>query len=168
MDDKQKIKKKVEDYYLRYGPMVLRRCRVFFSDEDEALDAMQDVFIKLILYKKRLNGPYLSNFLFKIATNVCLNKIRCRQNQQTLDEMDLISKIAFYDDGEEKFILDSFLDHIFKREKRSTRDIAVMHFVEGLTLREVAQEVGLSVAGVRKRLRKLKERVNAMEVLNEN
>ena len=82
--------------------------------------------------------------------------------------MDLLSKIAFYDENEERFILGSLLDYIFKREKKSTREIAIMHFVEGLTLKEVAKEVGLSIAGVRKRLKKLRERVNNMEVFNEN
>jgi hypothetical protein len=38
MNDTQKIKNEIEDYYIRYGPMVLRRCRVFFPNEDEALD----------------------------------------------------------------------------------------------------------------------------------
>ncbi len=39
-----------------------------------------------------------------------------------------------------------------------------MHYVDGMTLEEVARESGLSVSGVRKRLRTLKERVRGMEV----
>jgi RNA polymerase sigma-70 factor (ECF subfamily) len=34
--------------------------------------------------------------------------------------------------------------------------MAVLHFVDGLTLEEVAAETGLSVSGVRKRLRGLR------------
>ena len=41
--------------------------------------------------------------------------------------------------------------------------MAVMHFVDGLTYEEVAAEVGLSVSGVRKRLRTLKGRARALE-----
>jgi DNA-binding NarL/FixJ family response regulator len=55
--------------------------------------------------------------------------------------------------------VNNLLDHIFKREKKSTREIAVMHFVDGMTLKEVADEVGLSVSGVRKRIRELRSRV---------
>ena len=36
--------------------------------------------------------------------------------------------------------------------------MAVLHYVDGMTLQEVSTEVGLSVSGVRKRLRGLKER----------
>jgi RNA polymerase sigma-70 factor (ECF subfamily) len=42
--------------------------------------------------------------------------------------------------------------------------MAVMHLVDGLTLDEVAVEVGLSVSGVRKRLRVLKEHVSQLEL----
>ena len=34
----------VESHYLRYGPMVLRRCRTLLRDPAKAEDAMQDVF----------------------------------------------------------------------------------------------------------------------------
>jgi RNA polymerase sigma-70 factor (ECF subfamily) len=55
------------------------------------------------------------------------------------------------------------LDGIFGRERASTRTMAVMHYVDGMTLPEVAGHVGLSVSGVRKRLRQLKERTRALE-----
>ena len=47
---------------------------------------------------------------------------------------------------------------IFTNEKTSTRTIAVLHYVDKLTLEETADFVGLSVSGVRKRLRKLREK----------
>ena len=57
----------------------------------------------------------------------------------------------------------SLLDRIFQREVESTRTIAVLHWVDGMTLEEVANEVGLSVSGVRKRLRTLREHVGTLE-----
>jgi RNA polymerase sigma-70 factor (ECF subfamily) len=51
------------------------------------------------------------------------------------------------------------LERIFLGEVESTRTIAVLHWVDGMTLEEVANEVGRSVSGVRKRLRTLREHV---------
>jgi RNA polymerase sigma-70 factor (ECF subfamily) len=51
------------------------------------------------------------------------------------------------------------LDRIFGGELASTRLIAVLLYVDRLTLDEVAAEVGMSVSGVRKRLRTLKQRL---------
>ena len=42
----------------RYGPMVLRRCRHLLRNEDEALDACQDVFVRLIEQRRRLHAQY--------------------------------------------------------------------------------------------------------------
>ena len=39
----------------------------------------------------------------------------------------------------------------------SSRTIAVLHYIDGLTLEQVAGETGLSVSGVRKRLRRLRD-----------
>ena len=44
----------VESHYLRYGPMVLRRCRTLLRDPAKAEDAMQDVFVSLIRSEDRL------------------------------------------------------------------------------------------------------------------
>jgi RNA polymerase sigma-70 factor (ECF subfamily) len=63
----------IEALYTRYGPMVLRRCRQLLVNEDLALDAMQDTFVKVMDYKDRLNMKYPSSLLYTMATNHCLN-----------------------------------------------------------------------------------------------
>jgi RNA polymerase sigma factor (sigma-70 family) len=145
----------VEDYYRRYGPMVLRRCRYLLKDEDRALDAMQEVFVRLIRYRKTLKGSYPSSLLYRMATNICLNMIRDEKRSAVVSDEEALSRIAQYDDAEERVLASDLLDRIFEREHVSTREIAVMHYIDGMTLGDVAQEAGLSVSGVRKRLRKL-------------
>ncbi len=41
--------------------------------------------------------------------------------------------------------------------------MAVMHWVDGMTHEEVAREFGMSVSGVRKRLRQLQARIRQPE-----
>ncbi len=48
---------------------------------------------------------------------------------------------------------------IFRKEKPSTKEIAVLHFIDGMTLKEVSEEVGLSLSGVRKRIRELRQQI---------
>ncbi len=149
----------IEVFYTKYGPMVLRRCRQMLNDEEKARDAMQEVFTKVLLNQKRLKNQYPSSLLYRIATNTCLNIIRADRSSRFIDDENLLTNIAMYDENENKLIMNNLLDHIFKREKSSTREIAVMHFVDGMTLKEVADRVGLSLSGVRKRLRELQGRV---------
>jgi len=148
----------VEDLYKKYGPMVLRRCRQLLMNEESALDAMQDTFVKILRYQKTLSATYPSGLLYRIATNVCLNIIRKRKKFADFPCDEVLSIIAAVDDVEEKVLQKDLIMQIFQKEKISTKVIAVMHYVDGMTLKEVADEVGLSISGVRKRLRILKKR----------
>lgn len=152
----------VEDCYRRFGPMVMRRCRRLLRDEELALDATQDVFVQLIRHEAKLEGTATSSLLFRIATNVCLNRIRSRRRKPETPDDELLSAIADADEGDGGFAR-ALLQRVFKDELDSTRTIAVLHLVDGMTLEEVAAEVGMSVSGVRKRLRGLKARVAALE-----
>jgi RNA polymerase sigma-70 factor (ECF subfamily) len=152
----------VEAYYRKYGPMVIRRCRFLLRDDDRAMDATQEVFVRLLESRERLKDSFPSSLLYRIATNVCLNMIRSDRRSRTVDGR--LELIASDDRIEEHAAAKDLLDRIFRREQPSTREIAVMYYVDGMTLEEVAGEVGLSVSGVRKRLRTLKARVEGMEV----
>ena len=153
----------VEDYYRTYGPMVLRRCRRLLGDEELALDAMHDVFVKVLRYEDRLVDQAPSSLLYRMATNECLNRLRSRRRKPEHPEGELLWRIATTDDVEGRAHRRSLLDRIFSREQESTGTIAVLHLVDGMTLEEVAGEVGLSVSGVRKRLRTMKARVTELE-----
>ena len=151
----------VEAFYVRYGPMVLRRCRRLLGDEEAALDAMQETFVKLLQNERRLSADAPSSLLYRMATNVCLNRLRAsRRRPETRDEA-LLMQIACATDTESASMARSLLERLFSREKASTRTIAVMHLLDGMTLQEVAEEVGMSVSGVRKRIRVLRERLKA-------
>jgi RNA polymerase sigma-70 factor, ECF subfamily len=139
--------------------MVMRRCRFLLRNEQKALDAMQDTFVRLLRYRQKLTAAAPSSLLYRIATNVCLNILRSGKNRTVAAGDDLIDEIAADGNLEESFVRREILDRIFQSEKPTTRAIAVMRYVDGLSLEEVAAESGLSVSGVRKRLRLLRERV---------
>lgn len=153
----------VEDYYQRYGPMVLRRCRSLLRDEQQAVDAMHDVFVQLLTHRERLVDRGASSLLWRIATNLCLNRLRSRRRRPEDPQSDLLRQIADADDPEARGVARAVLDRLLAREPVSTGTIAVMHLLDGMTLQEVADAVGMSVSGVRKRLRTLRAGVEALE-----
>ena len=153
----------VESLYRKYGPMVLRRCRSLLLDEEQAMDAMQETFVKLIRYRERLTDQAPSSMLYCIATNVCLNMMRTSRRRPQSAGDDALERIASAEDVESRVLDRHFIDSIFAGERPSTRTMAVMHYVDGMTLEEVARHVGLSVSGVRKRLRLLRARTRSLE-----
>lgn len=136
--------------------MVLRRCRRLLRSEEDARDACQDVFVRVVANARRLDDRYLSSLLFRIATNVCLNRIRDRRSAPSPVAEERLRQIAGAEDPTPARHAHLLLDFLFRREPESSRTMAVMHYLDGFSLEEVASETGLSVSGVRKRLRKLR------------
>ena len=153
----------VEDLWNRYASLVLRRCRQLLRDEEEALDVCQDVFVQLLRRQDVLDIRFPSSLIYRIATNLCLNRIRDRQRWPDLVEDEQLARIARLDDPTAAVHARSMLGRLFAGHRESTRMIATLHFVDGLTLEEVAGEVGLSVSGVRKRLRALRKSLIELE-----
>lgn len=151
--------------YETYAPMVLRRCMSLLKDEAEASDIMQNVFLRIYANRESLDLSAPSSLLWNTATRLCLNRIRDKARRGlNVDCSDMLLQIAASDDEQDAYEARGILSKIFSREPESTRTIAVLHYVDGMTLEETADAVGLSVSGVRKRLRTLQEKVQNLEV----
>ncbi len=153
----------VESLYRRYGPMVLRRCRKLLGDPEAAEDAMHDVFVQLCRRGDTIEDRGLSSLLYRIATNVCLNKKRSQRRKPAEPAGELFERIAEADDALGRTEARSLLDRVLGREPESSATIAVLHLHDGLTLEQTAELVGMSVSGVRKRLRKIQASMRALE-----
>ena len=151
-----------ESYYTTYGPMVLRRCKKLLGDDQAARDAMHDVFVQILSRSGELVDQAPSSLLFRIATNVCLNRLRTKRRRPE-DGDALLVEIAAKTDPEARSAARAMLDTLFRNEPEDTAAIAVMHLYDQMTLEEVAGEVGMSVSGVRKRLAKLRARLHHLE-----
>lgn len=149
----------IEACYRRYGPMVYRRCLRLLRSEAQAEEAMHDVFVELLRRRERLTDHGQSSLLFQTATHVSLNRLRTRRRHPEQADDHVLALIAHDEALEERSLAHAMLGQLFGSEPPSTRVMAVLHFVDGMTLEEVAREVGLSVSGVRKRLRKLREQL---------
>ena len=150
--------------YEAYAPMVFRRCVFLLKDDSEAKDMVQNVFLRVYERVESLDLSQPSSLVWNTATRLCLNRIRDKKRRGLdVDSSELLLTIACAeeDDGREA---GGILARIFSKEQESTRTIATLHYVDGMTLEETAETVGLSVSGVRKRLRTLQARIKNLEV----
>lgn len=161
----QADREKMSGLYETYAPMVFRRCVYMLRDESEAQDMMQEVFLRVFDRMDTLDLSQPSSLLWNTATRLCLNRIRDKKRRGLdVDTSELLLTIACADDEQESFGAQSVLAKLFSKEPESSRTIAVLHYVDGMTLEETAREVNLSVSGVRKRLRGLQAKLKNLEV----
>jgi RNA polymerase sigma factor (sigma-70 family) len=148
-----------EVYYRQFGPMVFRRCRHLLRDEERARDAMHDVFVKLLRYRERLDDSAPSSLLYRIATNVCLNQLRTARRRPEVGGEWLMDQHAEGADPESVAASRGMLARLFGSDIDSIAHIAVLHYQDGMSVNEVAREVGLSASSVRRRLTRLRDRL---------
>ncbi len=160
----------IEGLYLRYGPMVLRRCRSILRDATAAEDVAQEVFVSALRFEGRLSDEAPGALLLRIATNLSLNRLRGNRRRPEDGDPDLMARIAGAGDGEagaeSRAVARNLLAKLFRPDDplaASTQTLAFMHLVDGMTLEEVAREARLSVSGVRKRLRTLRGRLAELQ-----
>ena len=147
----------IEECYKKYAPMVFRRCLYLLKNEDEALDAAQDVFVNLLRHSQRLHGQFLSSLLYTIATNVSLNKLRRQKLQNSNADQSRMYRDEPHEHGandpEYTRVENSMIvEAILQNESESTRAICFMYHEDNMTLGEIGDVTGLSISGVRKRL----------------
>ena len=75
----------VEALYRAYGSVVHRRARALLGNEAEASDAVQDVFIRVLRSYREFRGQSSPmTWLYRITTNLCLNRLRDRRRRSEL------------------------------------------------------------------------------------
>src|SRR5207253_2915567 len=101
-----------------------------------------------------------ASYLWQAATTVALNLLRARRRRPEDAQEDLAATIAGVTaSAEAGAATRQMLDRLFRRQKPGTDVIAVLHYVDGMTLDEVARTVGMSVSGVRRRLAEVQARL---------
>jgi RNA polymerase sigma-70 factor (ECF subfamily) len=97
--------------------------------------------------------------LYRMATNICLNRIRDERRPLSGEYRDILHHLSFPDNPENAVVAANLLDWVFREAKESTRQVAVMYFIDGMTIKEIAATMKLSISAVHKRLDGLRRRI---------
>jgi RNA polymerase sigma-70 factor (ECF subfamily) len=137
--------------YREHGAVVYRRCLRLLKNADAARDATQEVFMKLVRNLDRLEDrPELLPWLYRVATNHCLNVLRNRARRgETSDaaQYELHANVT-PDTLPERHLA----RQILSRFDEETGAIAVGVLVDGMEQEELAQTLGISRRTVARKL----------------
>ena len=120
-----------------------------------------------ILEKETQITSVCSSLFYTVATRVCLNKIRSEKLRSGPQIDNLLTEIADNATANHEDVTNAsmLLDQIFATSKPDTREMAILHYLDGYTLEETAKKMNMSVSGVRKRLRILREKALELAAL---
>ena len=164
----------------RYSGKIYNLALKILNDPQDAEDVLQETFLKAYRGLPSFEGrSKLSTWLFRIASNEALMIIRKRRPELilALEQNDTQSAEAEVEESEivdwcclpERELLSGearqFLDKAIQNLSASLRVVFVLRDIEGLSIRETSEALGISEAAIKIRL--LRARLKLREELTE-
>lgn len=132
----------------RYKEGLYHHCFRFVRDEDEAEDIAHEAFIEAYVHIDQYNPQYrFSTWLYKIATNLALMRLRKRREVR-LDD-DELDRILSDLPGAEDLALYRELHEAVDELPQNYRTVVAMHYWQGKSYSEIALHMGTSVGSIK-------------------
>lgn len=133
---------------------------------DDAEDLLQTAYLKLYERREKLNVQNSDAFLVRTAINAGIDEVRRRKHFDipANDVMDSLSDAA---PGQEDVLSARqqlmLVRKILSAMKPRTRDILLMHRLDGMPYREISKKLGITQSAVEKQIAKgMRELMSAM------
>lgn len=145
----------LEMWIERYGDGLLRLCLLQLGDYQLAEDALQETMLRAYRHYDRFeHRASVKTWLTTIAVNVCRSMRRSPWNARVVSSETLPECPVWDVDG-----ADDSVSRAVMKLPPEMREVLLMHELQGVRLREIAQAKGLPLATVSSRLRRARQRL---------
>ena len=140
------------DLYNRYMELVYGVCLKYLKDPENAQDAVMAVFEELISKLQRHQVENFKSWLYTLAKNYCLMKLRAEKGKTTVKIADELMQseetLHLQDvlDREENF---QQLEHCMGQLHADQRQVIELFYLQGKCYNEIAAQTGLEWKAVR-------------------
>lgn len=151
-----------EIIYGRYSPKIFAKCLTLLQDEHLAQDATQDILMKIVLNLSKFGGKSkFSTWVYSVTYNFCIDQIRRRKKSKhvLVEDDSMIEDIP--DDVSDKMMLEVKLDnlkHILEKVSVDDKTILLMKYMDGMSIREIAEIKDRSESAIKMKIKRAKER----------
>ena len=140
---------KQEEIYREYYGKVFRMICGKVSNETVAEDLTANVFVKVCAKWDTFDGNLasLSTWIYRIAQNTVIDYYRTRKVHAEIPE-DLAQESRIEDSLLNNELLEE-LANALKQLPERDRDLVILHYYSGLTLKEAAMKLGMSYSNAK-------------------
>ncbi len=137
----------------RYTLLLFGVCMKYLKNEEEARDAVQQVFLKVITELQRYKVEYFKSWLYMVAKNHCLMKIRATQGKRETELKEEITGPA--EDGDhissirEKDVTLNLMNESLEELNKEQKDCVTLFYLEKRSYQEIADSTGFSMMQVK-------------------
>ena len=153
-----------ESIYADYSRMVYWAAYGVLKNESDAMDASQNVFLRVIKHQKKLEtmeDAQLKSWLYRVTVNLCLDgkrKVLADElPEMPVSDVSVLPEAAALD-AETREALHRALQEL----PEIYRETVMLHFFSELRYDEIAKLTGVSEGTVKSRMSRAKERLLAL------
>jgi RNA polymerase sigma factor (sigma-70 family) len=149
--------------YQRYSRKVYAKCYSMLKDDFEAEDAMQEIFMKILIKISTFSGrSKFSTWLYSITYNFCIDKIRMAKKDVT-QEVDDINRYGEnvadeVEDAELKEIAVDRLKVILGEINSEDKAVLLMKYQDDLSIKDMCVVLNKSESAMKMQIKRAKER----------
>jgi RNA polymerase sigma-70 factor (ECF subfamily) len=148
-------KELAERLYEQYGFLIHRTCVQILGSADDAEDAVQEVFLKLLTHYASINDKEkVVPWIFNAAKNHCFNLLRYNKKFAGACEADETPGIDGFD---EKISAHELIRLVMGFHGKKVRDAVYYTYVEQFDQREIRKLTGQSAATIRRNLKRFRD-----------
>jgi RNA polymerase sigma factor (sigma-70 family) len=148
-------KELAEQLYRQYGFLIHRTCLRILGSDDDAADAVQAVFLKLLgRYESIRDKEKVVPWIFNTAKNHCFNLLR--YNKKFLGSPDA-GETATTDRFDDTLSAREIIRLVFQNHSTNVRDAVYYTYVEQFDQQEIGKLTGQSPATIRRNLKRFKD-----------
>jgi RNA polymerase sigma factor (sigma-70 family) len=147
--------------YDRYNDKVYAKCISMLKDDEAAEDAVQEIFVKILLnFSKFSNKAKFSTWLYSITFNYCIDAIRKKQKDKEVafddGRMDVEDDSLFEAEIMEVSVirLKDVLDDMSVEDK----SVLMMKYQDDMSIKEICDVLDKSESAIKMQILRAKER----------
>ena len=150
--------------YNRYKDKVYGKCLSMLNDAELCFDAMQEIFIKVLLnLSKFKNDAKFSTWIYSITYNYCIDIIRKegKYGHSSIEENTDSSNSIYEENEEERKLLDIKVDRleiVLDELPFKDKSILLMKYQGDLSIKDIAEIMGKTESAIKMNLKRAKEK----------
>ena len=150
----------IRNLYERYAPLVHSRCLRFLKSDDEAWDATQEVFMKLIESLSSIQKKEsIYSWLLSTSTNYCFSQLRKKKCASFEEEIHSSDSSGL--PQERWMLVKEVMKHFLNPWDQKIRDVIIYTYFDGYKQEEIAELTGMGESTIRRHLTTFKRKSSA-------
>lgn len=149
--------------YLRHSDKVYGKCLSMLNNTTLSKDALQDIFIKVLLNISKFNfKSKFSTWIYSITYNHCIDVIR-KEGKLIFSEEEISSKVDGFPVSEEneKLLLEmevERLEQVLELIPVKDKTVLLMKYQGGMSIKEISSVFNKSESAIKMSLKRAKEK----------